>query len=215
MIATTKSPTPTSLPQPHELVIQDAVAADAEAIAKIGAATFVSNFGHSMPAEHMQAYLTEAYTPTAISKDLANEQSQFFVARLKSTRGTENGKVVGFIQMKFGTTEPCIPPDVPMCEVHRIYVSVDHLGGGTGQLMMERGLKWAQDQSLGSKRVDGAADVINGDVEGKRAGVWLGVWDENVKAERFYRRFGFERVGEHDFVIGDTKQTDTVMIKWL
>ncbi|KAM0796800.1 acyl-CoA N-acyltransferase, partial [Usnea florida] len=175
--------------------------ADAEAIAKMGAATFANSFGYSMPAEHLQAYLAEAYTPTAIAKDLANEQNHFFVARLNSARAEENGKVVGFIQMKLGTTERCIPSDVPTCELHRIYVSFDQVGGGIGQLMMERGLQWAREQLLGSELHNGATV----------AGVWLGVWEENVKAERFYRRWGFERVGAHDFAMGDTRQTDSVM----
>ena len=129
--------------------MQDAVAADAEAIAKIGTTTFAKSFGYSMPAEHLQAYLAETYTPTAISKELANEQNHFFVARLNTARAADNGQAVGFIQMKLGTTQECIPPNVPMCELHRIYVSFDQVGGGIGQLMMERGLKWARDQLLG------------------------------------------------------------------
>ena len=210
MIATFQPQTSTSLSQPHEVVIQEAVAADAEPIAKIGATTFAKSFGYSMPAEHLQAYLTSAYTPTTISKDLANEQNHFFVARLNSARAEENGKVIGFIQMKLGTTEACIPPNVPMCELHRIYVSVDQVGGGIGQLMMERGLQWARERLLGSELLE-----VNEGAKGQKAGVWLGVWEENVKAERFYRRWGFERVGTHEFTTGDTRQTDWVMIKWL
>ena len=213
-IATTLPQTSTSLSKP-EVVIQDALPADAEAIAKIGAATFANSFGYSLPAEHLQAYLAEAYTPTAIAKDLDNEQNHFFVARLNSARTGENGKVVGFIQMKLETTEECIPSDVPMCELHRIYVSFDQVGGGIGQLMMERGLQWAREQLLGSEPRDGATVGVNEGAKGQKAGVWLGVWEENVKAERLYRRWGFERVGKHDFATGDTRQTDSVMIKWL
>ena len=214
-IATTLPQTSTSLSKPHEVVVRDAVAADAEAIAKVGATTFANSFGHSMPAEHLQAYLAEAYTPTAIAKDLANEQNHFFVARLNSARAEENSKVVGFIQMKLGTTEGCIPSDVPTCELHRIYVSSDQVGGGIGQLMMGRGLQWAREQLLGSEPHNGATVVPSEGAKGQKAGVWLGVWEENVKAERFYRRWGFERVGAHDFAMGDTRQTDSVMIKWL
>ena len=200
--------------QSPELVIQDAVAADAAVIAKLGAATFAASFAHSMPAEHLQAYLEEAYTLTAISKELASKQCQFFVARLKPARAGEHGQVVGFIQLKLGSTEPCIAPGVPLCEVNRIYVSANHSGGGIGQSMMERGLKWARDQLLGSERLGRAVEVVNESVE-RRAAVWLGVWEENVKAQRFYGRWGFETVGTHDFVMGGTKQTDLVMIKWL
>ena len=214
-----ESQTPTILSQSHELVMQEAVAADAEAIAKTGATTFIASYGHSMPAEHMHAYLDEAYTPSTILKDLANRKNQFFVARLNtSAPGAKEGEgtVVGFIQMKLGTTEPCIPSNVATCELHRIYVSADHLGGGTGNLMVERGLRWARDHLLGAERLDGAVDgVVDGGVKEQRAGVWLGVWEENVKAQRFYRRWGFEKVGVHDFDIGDTKQTDSVMLKWL
>ena len=192
-----------------KLKVQNALPTDAEDIAKIGATTFAASFLHSMPAEHMQAYLDEAYTPTAISRDIANKQNQFFVARQSAGAPTETGQVVGFIQMKLGTTEPCIPRNVPMCEVHRIYVSVDHHGGGVGQLMMERGLEWARDQLLGPKDVDVGWKE-------RRAGVWLGVWEENVKAQRFYERLGFEeQLGTHDFVMGGTKQTDLLIVKWL
>ena len=201
--------------KPHEVVMQDAVLADAEAIAKIGATTFANSFGYSMPVEHLQAYLAETYTPTAISKDLANKQNHFFVARLNPARAEENGKVVGFIQMKLGTTDGCIPPNVPTCELHRIYVSSDQVGGGIGQLMLERGLRWARERLLGSELSDGATVAVNEGAKGQKAGVWLGVWEENVKAERLYRRWGFEQVGTHEFTIGDTRQTDSVMIKWL
>ena len=215
-IATTVPQASTFLSQSHEVVIQDAIPANAEAIAKIGATTFAISFGYSMPAEHLQAYLASTYTPSAIAKELANKQNHFFIARLNPARAGENGKVVGFIQMKLGTTEACIPPNVPMCELHRIYVSFDQVGGGIGQLMMERGLSWAREQLLGSELRDGATTVgINDDVKGQKGGVWLGVWQENVKAERLYRRWGFERVGTHNFTTGDTRQTDWVMIKWL
>ena len=208
--------TSTIPPQPSELVIQDTVAADADAIVRIGVATFTLSYGHSMSAEHVQAYLAEAYTRGAISKDLACDQNRFLVARLNSALPAENSKAVGFIRMKLGTTEPCVPPDVPVCELHRIYVSSDHFGGGTGQRMMERGLEWARDHLLGSKRLDRAGDdVANQGAKERRAGVWLGVWEENVKAQRFYRRWGFEEIGAHDFNVGGTTHRDIVMIKWL
>lgn len=45
--------------------------------------------------------------------------------------------------------------------------------------------------------------------------LWLGVWEENVKAQGVYGRFGFERCGEHDFVMGSCVQTDWIMCKKL
>ncbi|KAL9595688.1 MAG: hypothetical protein Q9219_006284 [cf. Caloplaca sp. 3 TL-2023] len=198
------------LSHPHELVMKEATAVDAEAIAKIGRTTFKACFAYSMPEKDMQAYLEKVYTPAAILEEIAlSEKNRFFVAKLGS------GESVGFVQMKIGTTEPCIPRDASVCELHRIYVSLDRLGGGAGQLMMEHGLNWARDHLLGLERINGAVDGINSTIDKQRLGVWLGVWEENLKAQRFYRRWGFERIGSHDFVMGETKQTDLIVVKWL
>ena len=187
----------------QQLAIRAAVPSDALAIAKIGAKTFTISFTHSMPAEHVQAYLDKAYSATTISKEIDDPRNQFFVASSPAS------EVIGFIQMKLGTTDPCLPQDVPLCELNRVYVSSDHLGGGTGQLLLQRGLDWAKEQLLGS-----VAGASGADTE-RRAGVWLGGWEENPKAQRLYRRSGFEAIGEHDFLTGNTRQTDLVMLKWL
>ena len=208
-----KSTSPTTS---RKLVVQDATSADAEAISRIGAATFTASFGYSMPKEHVQAYLEEAYTPTAISKDLADQQNHFLVARQESTLDAGVSEVVGFLQLKIGTKEPCLPPGLSTCEINRIYVSQDHLGGGVGQLLMERALRWARSHLLGSSRLHQTVDgEVDGGTKERQTGVWLGVWEENVKAHRFYRRWGFEKIGSHDFTMGGTTQTDFVMLKYL
>jgi len=39
--------------------------------------------------------------------------------------------------------------------------------------------------------------------------IWLGVWEYNLRAQRFYEKYGFVNSGhKHDFPIGDTPQTD-------
>ena len=41
--------------------------------------------------------------------------------------------------------------------------------------------------------------------------VWLGVCERNARAVAFYTKFGFVRVGEHDFVLGSDRQTDWLL----
>lgn len=177
---------------------------DAKHIAEIGAATFASSFAHSMPAEHMEIYLQTTFTADAIAKEMDDSAgNRFYVA---VTAQSQEDLVVGFIQMKVNTTEPCIPRDINLCEIHRIYISVQQIGGGVGQKLMEVGLQWSR-KHLEDQSPSGLAS--------RKSAIWLGVWDENVRAQRFYTRFGFERIGAHDFVIGDTTQTDYVMIKWI
>jgi len=41
--------------------------------------------------------------------------------------------------------------------------------------------------------------------------LWLGVWDKNTGAIRFYERNGFVKFDEHPFYMGDELQTDYLM----
>ena len=46
--------------------------------------------------------------------------------------------------------------------------------------------------------------------------VWLGVWEDNFRAQKFYEKYGFVNSGHtHDFPIGDTPQTDKWFWKFL
>ncbi len=41
--------------------------------------------------------------------------------------------------------------------------------------------------------------------------IWLGVWERNARAIRFYEKVGFTVTGEHDFALGNDIQRDLVM----
>jgi ribosomal protein S18 acetylase RimI-like enzyme len=45
--------------------------------------------------------------------------------------------------------------------------------------------------------------------------MWLGVWEHNERALAFYRKWGFEVVGEHIFQVGDDPQNDLLMVRQL
>ena len=42
--------------------------------------------------------------------------------------------------------------------------------------------------------------------------LWLGVWEHNGRAVAFYRKRGFEDVGSHEFLVGEDRQTDRIMV---
>jgi len=45
--------------------------------------------------------------------------------------------------------------------------------------------------------------------------LWLGVWERNARAIAFYRKQGFEVVGEQEFMLGADRQRDLVMARRL
>ena len=45
--------------------------------------------------------------------------------------------------------------------------------------------------------------------------LWLGVLERNERAQAFYRKYGFRKVGTQIFVVGTDPQTDHVMLREL
>ena len=45
--------------------------------------------------------------------------------------------------------------------------------------------------------------------------MWLGVWEENHRANAFYRKHGYAEVGEHVFMLGADAQRDLILAKIL
>jgi ribosomal protein S18 acetylase RimI-like enzyme len=80
-------------------------------------------------------------------------------------------------------------------EVARIYALDKAIGKGVGKALMETCLQIANDMQMKA--------------------VWLGVWEKNERAIAFYQKWGFEKIGEHKFLLGTDLQTDCLMKKIL
>lgn len=172
--------------------ITPAEVSDASAIATIGFTVWAATFAWSVSREDCDAYLNSVYTTEACEQMIADPTSSIYVARSKDSVS----KVLGFAQLKRGTTEPCLK-DIKgsLVELQRIYVDGETHGRGVG-----RGLiNFVQEKA----RQEGFEHM------------WLGVWEQNPKAYGLYERMGFQRVGDHDFVIGGETQTDWVLVKKL
>jgi ribosomal protein S18 acetylase RimI-like enzyme len=159
-----------------------------EEIADLGSKTYSLTFGHSVPASDLQAYLESSYSVASIAQDLGNALIDIIVACDDS-----NGKVVGFAQLTQGTTEPCLEGLEGLVELQRLYVGKTHHGRGIGKALVNEAERISREKGFRT--------------------MWLGVWEENFKAQAFYKSFGFVHVGEHDFVSGTCVQTDWIMTK--
>ncbi len=65
----------------------------------------------------------------------------------------------------------------------------------------------ARTTAAGAKLMQTAMDWLLRD--GPRT-LWVGVWSENFGAQRFYARYGFERVGEYLFPVGQTNDHEFI-----
>lgn len=163
--------------------IEPATLRDLQALQTIGRNTFTETFSASNTPENMQRYLAENFTAEKLSAELQNPGSRFFLA-------TSAGEVIGYLKVNTGNAQTELQ-DGASLEIERIYVSAAFHGKNAGQLLYEKALSVAQE--LG------------------KSYIWLGVWEKNPRAIRFYEKNGFVAFDQHVFVMGDDRQLDVMM----
>ncbi len=161
--------------------------AEVNKLQQISIETFKDTFGALNTSENMAAYLQDAYNLPKLTHELAEPESQFyFVERA--------GESLGYLKLNTGAAQSeAMGPDT--LEVERIYIR-----------------KAFQHQGLGNQFMQQAIQIAKADHKQK---IWLGVWEHNEPAKGFYAKWGFEQFSAHDFVMGDDRQTDLLMIKSL
>ncbi len=156
---------------------------DNRLVADLGARTFSAAFAADNTPEDMAAYLVTAFSPERQAAELADPSSIFLIAQV--------GPVpVGYAQLVEGDPPAEITGPHPI-ELRRIYAEKDWIGRGVGGALMQASIDEARRQGYKT--------------------MWLGVWERNTRAQAFYRRWGFERVGSHIFELGSDAQTDHIM----
>jgi ribosomal protein S18 acetylase RimI-like enzyme len=177
-------------------------------VAALGAAVFRSTFENSgCTPEQLEQYLSESYSAGAIGADIADPSKTLLVA-VEPGRDPGPGPgspddaaaaaaIVGFALMTRGSHlhEPCVQHLAAPVELQRLYVGLGQHGRGVGRALAEAVIALARDEGFEH--------------------MWLGVWEENHRAQKIYGKLGFTRIGEHVFDVGGDLQTDEIMFKVL
>lgn len=167
----------------NEITIREVGQHEVEELQRIGRQTFAETFAQDNTREDMEAYLEKDFAAEKLARELANEDSRFFFALLQD-------EAIGYLKVNTGAAQT-EKQDEKALEIERIYVLKAFHGKKLGQLLYEKALELA--------RQHGAAYV------------WLGVWEENLRAIGFYRKNGFVEFGKHTFWLGKDEQTDILM----
>jgi ribosomal protein S18 acetylase RimI-like enzyme len=158
---------------------------DLEALRQICILTYVETFGADNTPENMKLYLEKSFNREKMEEELSNPGSWFYFALV-------DGEVAGYLKLNGDGAQSDIH-DPESLEVERIYIAKAFHGRSIGKAFLDRAMEVAE--KLGKKYV------------------WLGVWEENHKALRFYERYGFRIVGKHSFFLGEDEQSDFIMRK--
>lgn len=154
---------------------------------KISIETFTDTFKDQNSPENMKAYLEKAFNSKQLQRELSNNSSEFYFIYF-------NDEHAGYLKVNSNEAQSENIMDESL-EVERIYIRNKFQGKGLGKYLINK----AEEIAIGKKKKH----------------IWLGVWEKNEKAIKFYEKQGFVQTGAHSFYMGDEEQLDYIMTKTL
>ena len=166
----------------HKITIRRVLKEDAEAFSAISKITFYDTFTGTCTEEDMDNFLEDYFNVPKVLAELEDEEDYFYFAE-------DEGKPVGLLRFKEDYSELEKMKQWKSLELKRLYVLKEYHGKGVAHKLMDFVLKYARQN---------AYEVV-----------YLGVWEFNYRAQKFYNKYEFTFTGySHPYPIGNTPQTD-------
>ena len=165
------------------LTLRNCVPENVDTLREFSIQTYRDTFAGMCAPSDMAAYLAAAYDRSKLLRELRDTRSQFFFL-------SADGKLAGYLKLNEAPSQTDLN-DPRSLEIERIYVSRAFQGQGLGGYLLGEAARIARER-------------------GKQY-VWLGVWERNERALRFYRSHHFYAIGTHSFRMGEDVQTDFLM----
>ncbi len=169
--------------------VEEPGSADLAELAAVAAATFPLACPPGVTAENVTAFIAANLSADAFAGYLADPDRVVLIAR--------DTRILGYAMLIRG-----VPADAdvqqavplrPAVELSKMYTLPDVHGAGVSAALMTESLQ--RSTQLGA------------------AAMWLGVNQENQRAQRFYAKFGFQVSGTKTFRLGDSVESDYVMVR--
>ena len=183
-------------------MLRRATLEDADALSALASTCFTQTFGHLYAPDDLDHFIHEAYSPEVLRAELADPKRPTWLLFLEESeadatapectdaRTASEGTLIGYV-----TACPANLPHPEVKEgdgeVQRLYLLQEYQGGGRGSMMLEHALNWLE-------------------ADGPRT-LWIGAWSENYGAQRLYGRYGFTKVGEYSFMVGDHADREFIL----
>lgn len=164
----------TTTPQP---LLRLATPEDTAALADLGRRAVSAKFQHLYKPEDFATFLGQAHSEAKVAREIADPGMRIAVIE-------DDGALIAFCKLVLQSTMPAghSPARAPL-ELKQLYTDPARIGGGLGARLMDWAL--AQAEALG-------ADEIQ-----------LSVYSENPEAQRFYHRYGFAKIADIEFWVGN------------
>ncbi len=131
----------------------------------------------------------ETFADTNTKEDMTRYVQKAFNREQVKSELLDN-RNAGYAKLRTGFEPEELKGDKAI-EIQRIYVRNSFIGKKVGKHLMEHCLRISKEKKFET--------------------VWLGVWEYNPRAIRFYENWGFEQFSKHSFLLGFDEQTDVLM----
>ena len=160
---------------------------DASLLSQLSITTFLDTFRGTCTDEEIEQFVQQHFNVDQVYKELQDQNDFYFIA-------FANRESAGYIRMKEEESDVALIRKYKAIELKRIYVLKEYLSQKVGAAVMKFALQFAAEKNYEA--------------------VWLGVWEHNLRAQVFYKKWGFIDTGAtHDFPIGNTPQMDNWLMK--
>jgi GNAT superfamily N-acetyltransferase len=164
------------------LALRRASIQDASALAAFASRAFSDTYQGIDDPDEIADYVAEHFNPEAVAEIIRDRVSTTLLAEI-------GPQLVGYVVLKAVEAPSCVTGTKPI-EFAKFYLDKEFIGKGIGASLML--LVHAEALRLGARTL------------------WLSVYDRNVRAVRFYERFGFTKVGGKEFLFGGRVYIDSV-----
>lgn len=156
---------------------------DLYALVAISEKTFHDAFFHMTKPSDYSTYTSAAFHPDQLLSEINNPNSSFYF-------GMIDGKPVAYLKLNINDTQTELR-EADGLEIQRIYVLAGYQGKQIGKQLIQFAVENAKEK--------------------QKKYIWLGVWEKNPNAVRFYESNGFGVIGKHTFPFGEELDEDLLM----
>ena len=159
-----------------DLILRAATEDDIPALSALGRDSFVDKFGYMYKPEDLAAFVAETHSHAAVAAELAHAERRYRLVEI-------DGALAGYCKLAIPSTLGEYHAAARPIEIKQLYTAPGMTGKGIGAALMD----WAMAEARAYR-----ADTIQ-----------LSVWSGNDGAQRFYARYGFAKVADITFAVGE------------
>ena len=147
--------------------------------------TFIDSFGDYHTSENCQAFIAQSHNENIYRAAITNDDEYVLVAE-------EKRELVAYLYAK-PPTLPLTPTFIKAHELSKIYTMRSAQSAGIGARLLKMWEGWASAKGYNI--------------------LVLGVWSENISAQKFYIRHGYTKISTYQLAVGQTQDTDFIFHK--